>query len=178
MHISKSRSKGYKKAVWSINQKLQVVTTYLALGNMNETAIATGVPIGTCKLWKTMDWFKDFALKLQAEDVQQLDSNLRRIVDKSLRALEDRIDLGDAQFDQKTGKIRRVPIKAHVALKITSELLTKREKALKAPEKESLEKTIDDRLLRLSEEFARFASGKKEAPVIDVPMVEVVNVQA
>ena len=106
-----------------------------------------------------------------SSDLQQLDSNIQRIVGKSLKALEDRIDLGDCQYDQKTGKISRIPIKAHIALKITSELLTKKEKLYKAPVKEELEKTIDDRLLRLSQEFAAFATEQKKR-TIEAPLVE------
>ena len=55
-----SRDKRYKKSVWSQNQKLQAVSTYLMLGNMAETAIVTGIPLPTLKLWKQMDWFKEF----------------------------------------------------------------------------------------------------------------------
>jgi len=164
-----------KRANWTMNQKLQLVSTYLMLGNMNEAAMVTGIPVTTCKSWKTANWFNDAVLQLQTEDTQQLDSNLRRIIDKSLKAVEDRIDMGDAQYDQKTGKIKRIPIKAHVALKISSELLTKREKAKEAPVKEELEKTIDERLLRLSEEFAKFASTKQKT---ELPLVERVDVQA
>jgi len=83
------------------------------------------------------------------------------------------LDLGDAQFDQRTGEIIRIPVKAHVALKITTELMTKKEKLLSNPVKEEVERTIDDRLLKLSEEFARFANTR--ANVIDVQMVEVVQ---
>ena len=138
------------------------------LGSMPQVSLVTGIPLITLKQWKTKDWWKDFALQLKTEDVQQLDSNLRRVVDKALKTVEDRIDLGDAQFDQKTGKIVRIPIKAHVALKITTELLTKKEKLEANPIKEQVEKTIDERLSKLSEEFARFASSK----VIDVIPVE------
>jgi len=90
-----------------------------------------------------------------------MDSNLKRVVDKALKAVEDRIDYGDAVFDQKTGAIVKLPIKANVALKISTELLTKQEKINNAPVREELEKTIDQRLLKLSEEFARFAGMKK-----------------
>ena len=150
----------YKKSIWTQNQKLQAVSTYLMLGNLSETAIVTGIPLPTLKIWKTSEWFKDFALQLQTEDVQQMDSNLKLVIDKALNTVENRLDLGDAQYDQKTGEIIRVPVKAHVALKITTDLLTKQEKIREAPVKEEIEKTIDDRLLRLSEEFARFASMK------------------
>jgi phosphoribosylformylglycinamidine (FGAM) synthase PurS component len=144
------------------------------LGNLAETAVVTGVPLPTLKMWKTTDWFKEYALQLQSEDVQQMSSNLKKVVEKSLKAVEDRLDLGDAQFDQRTGAIVRVPVKAHVALKITTDLMTKQEKLLANPVKEQVEKTIDDRLLKLSEEFAKFASGKiaKSVP-IDVQVKEV-----
>ena len=173
MRRKTSTDSRYKKSQWTQNQKLQVVSTYLMLGSATETALVTGVPLPTIKLWKQSDWFKEYSLQLQAEDIQQMDSNLKRIVDKSLRAVEDRLDLGDAQFDQRTGEIIRIPIKAHVALKITSELMTKKEKLLSNPVKEEVERTIDDRLLKLSEEFARFANTR--ANVIDVQMVEVVQ---
>jgi hypothetical protein len=178
MHRGKSKLKNYKKAHWSQNQKLQAVSTYLMLGNMSQTAIVTGIPLQTLKIWKTTDWFKDYALQLQSEDIQQMDSNLKRVVDKALKAVEDRLDLGDAQFDQKTGKITRIPIKAHVALKITTELLTKQDKLKENPVKEEIEKTIDDRLLKLSEEFAKFANTNKktikdEANIVDVKVTEV-----
>ena len=163
MRRKSSTDRRYKKSVWSQNQKLQAVSTYLMLGNMAETAIVTGIPLPTLKIWKTADWFKEFSLQLQTEDVQQMDSNLKRVVDKALKAVEDRIDLGDAQFDQRTGDIVRVPIKAQVALKITSELMTKKDKLLSNPMKEEVERTIDDRLLKLSEEFAKFASANSKS---------------
>jgi len=146
------------------------------LGNMAETAIVTGIPIATLRLWKTTDWFKEYSLQLQSEDVQQMDANLKRIVGKALKATEDRLDLGDAQFDQKTGNIIRIPVKAHVALKISTELLTKQQKLYENPVREEVEKTIDDRLLKLSEEFAKFASNKvKNEKAVDVE-VKVINV--
>ena len=171
-----SHDRRYKKSVWSQNQRLQAVSTYLMLGNMAETAIVTGIPIATLRLWKTTDWFKEYSLQLQSEDVQQMDANLKRIIGKALKATEDRLDLGDALFDQKTGDIIRIPVKAHVALKISTELLTKQQKLYENPVREEVEKTIDDRLLKLSEEFAKFASNKvKNEKAVDVE-VKVINV--
>lgn len=175
MKRPKSRDRRYKKSIWTQNQKLQTVSTYLMLGNLVETAVVTGVPLPTLKLWKTTDWFKEYALQLQSEDVQQMSSNLKRVVEKSLKAVEDRLDLGDAQFDQRTGSIVRVPVKAHVALKISTELMAKQQKLLDNPVKEEIEKTIDDRLLKLSEEFARFAGPKMAKGIpVDVEVKEVV----
>jgi hypothetical protein len=100
-----------------------------------------------------------------------MDSNLKRVINKALKATEERLDVGDAQFDQKTGEIIRIPIKAHVALKITTDLMTKQQKLTDKPVEKELEKTIDDRLLKLSEEFARFANAKRntiEAEIIEI----------
>ena len=166
-----SKDRRYKRSVWTQNQKLEAVSTYLMFGNMAESAVVTGIPLQTLKVWKTTDWFKDYSLQLQTEDVQQMDSNLKRVIQKALKATEERIDMGDAQFDQKTGDIIRIPIKAHVALKITTELLTKQQKLNENPIKEEVEKTIDSRLLKLSEEFARFANTR--ANTIEIEAVDV-----
>jgi hypothetical protein len=171
MRRDKARDKRYTKAVWNQSQKLQAVSTWLMLGNMAEVAVVTGIPLPTLKAWKTADWYKDACLQLQQEDLQQTSAKLKRIVEKSLKAVEDRLDLGDAQYDQRTGAIIRIPVKAQVALKISTELMAKREHIEGNPQKEEVEKTIDDRLLRLSEEFSKFAMLK--AKVIDVETVEV-----
>lgn len=171
MRRKTSHDRRYKKSVWSQNQRLQAVSTYLMLGNMAETAVVTGIPLPTLKTWKTTDWFKEYALQLQSEDIQQMDSNLKRVINKALKATEERLDMGDAQFDQKTGEIIRIPVKAHVALKITTDLMTKQQKLNDKPVEKELEKTIDDRLLKLSEEFARFANAKRntiEAKIIEI----------
>ena len=170
MRRPKAHDRRYKKAHWTQNQKLQAVSTYLMLGNMAETAVVTGIPLPTLKMWKVTDWFKEYALQLQAEDVQQMSSTMKKVIDKSLKAVEDRLDLGDAQFDQRTGSIVRVPVKAHVALKITTDLMARQDKLSANPVKEQIESTIDDRLLKLSEEFARFA-GPKMAKGVPVDVV-------
>ena len=151
---------GAKQGKWSMNQKMQAVMTYLMLGNMHEASIICGIPYETFKCWKHTDWFKELLVTVRESDVQQMDSNMQRIVGKALKATEDRIDQGEFQYDPKTGRIIRVPIKANVALRITTELLARQDKIRAAPEKKELEKTIDARLAKLSEEFARFASTK------------------
>jgi uncharacterized protein (DUF4415 family) len=158
--LTRVKPKRKKFPAWPHNKKLETISTYLVLGSMTQTALVVGVPYPTIEIWRRTDWWKEYALKLKNEDIQQLDSNLKRIVNKSLKVLEDRIDKGDAQFDQKTGEIVRVPIKAHVALKISSELLEQKRKLDSAPIREDIEKTVDARLLKLAEEFSRFSSMK------------------
>ena len=174
MKRPKSKDRRYKTQHWTQNQKLQAVSTWLMLGNMAETAIVTSIPIQTLKVWKTSDWWKEACLQLQQEDLQHTTAKLKKIVNKALLAVEDRLDLGDAMYDQKTGAIVRIPVKAHVALKISTELLTKQQHLTDRPVQQEVEKTIDDRLLKLSEEFAKFASKKlsNEVPIdVEVKVV-------
>ena len=177
MKRKKSKYYQYKKANWDGNQKLQAVATYVMLGNLSETALVTGIPRDTLKTWKSSDWWKELQVQIRDEDVQQLDSNLQRVISKALVSLEDRLDHGDYQFDPKTGKVMRIPIKAQIALKATTELLTKQEKLRDTPAKLEVEKTIDARLMKLAEEFARFSSARtidvtsNNTPKITFPVV-------
>ena len=159
MKRGKSKRTG-GKAIWSQNQKLEAVCTYVMLGNMAEACRVTGIPLQTMKCWKHTDWFKDLMVQVRQEDVQQLDANLQRVITKALKATEDRLDAGDYQYDPKTGKVIRIPLKAHTALKITTELLTKQDKIRDKPQQAEVEKTIDARLAKLSEEFSKFASSR------------------
>ena len=160
-----SRLSQSKLAQWGSDQKLQACACYVMLGNIREVALATDIPFATLMLWKQQDWWKELILQIRDEDVQKLDSNLQRIVTKSLKVVEDRLDKGDFQYDPKTGKVMRIPIKANIALRVTTELLTKQEKLRLDPIKMEVEKTIDARLAKLAEEFSRFSRSKDVTPI-------------
>ena len=160
MYRKASRDPRYSKSVWSENQKLQAVATYVLLGSMSQTAIATGIPLVTIKSWRNAQWFKDTLLQIRDEDLDKLDANLQRVIDKALLATEDRLDAGDWQYDPKTGKPIRIPVKAQIALRITNDLLNQQTKIREKPDKVEVEKTIDARLSKLSEEFIRFSKSK------------------
>ena len=154
-----SKVKGYDLAQWGGDQKLQAAASYIMLGNLKEVSDITGIPYITLKVWKTTDWWKDLILEIRDEDISQLDAKLQKIVSKALVAVEDRLDKGDYQYDPKTGKPVRIPVKAHIALKVTTDLLARQEKIRSAPQRAEVEKTIDARLSKLADEFARFAKG-------------------
>lgn len=161
---------------WTEQQKLQAAVTYVMLGNLTETSLATEIPRYTLKEWKLKDWWKDLIVQIRDEDIQQLDSNLQRVIGKALKATEDRLDSGEYQYDPKTGKVIRIPIKATVALKITTELLTKQEHIRDKPEKMEVEKTIDARLSKLASEFVKFSAAKTiNSTATVVPPADVIS---
>jgi hypothetical protein len=169
MKRAKSKDSRAVRAWWTEKQKMKFVRIFLTYGNLAIAAKESGIPMDTCRAWSYKDWFKEAVAALQSEDLVQRDANISRIVEKSLLAVEDRIENGDAQFNQATGEITRIPVKAHVALKISTELMNRQDKELSAPMKKEVEKTIDDRLAMLSQEFARFANMKVIDEVIGVP---------
>lgn len=163
MRRRKSKYHHRKVAVWGEDQKLQAVASYVMLGTLRETALATDIPYDTLRNWHLQPWWKELQLQIREEDVQKLDSNLQKVIGKALKGLEDRLDHGDYQYDPKTGKLLRIPIKAQIALRVTSDLLVRQEKLREASvrgQKKELEKTIEDRLLKLAEEFRAFAKAK------------------
>ena len=158
---------------WSREQKLNAVSIYLSIGNMSQVSEITKIPLHTLNSWKASDWFKSAYAEFRDQGTLVMSAKMKKIIEKSMLAIEDRLDLGDAQYNQKTGEMARVPVKAQVALRITKDLL-EQQKALETSSSDTkeLEKTIDERLLKLSLEFAQFAKDKnkklKDESAIDV----------
>jgi len=149
---------------WDKRKQLEAVTTYLATGNMAETSRLINVPKGTLDKWKTSDWWKDLIEEIQSGEGQKQDNKMSKVIDKALDTLMERIDDGDFQYDQRTGRLVKVPLKARDLERVTSGLFDKRQLIRKKPTNIK----VDDlnqagRLLKLAEQFARFA-GKKVDP--------------
>ena len=170
--MSRRRNKKPGSAAhWSDNQRVGAVTTYLASGNLSLTSVATEIPLATLNRWKVAPWWKELTETIRSEENLVLDSKLAKIVDKSVGQLMDRIEHGDYQFDQKTGAIVRVPIKARDASKITTDMIDRRQllQARQVEKKEGPTK-IEERLLKLAESFAAFGKArvvKHEPEVIE-----------
>lgn len=154
--------------MWSDSQRIGAVTTYLACGSMTTTSVATDIPIATLKRWRLTPWWKQMVEDIRQEESLHLDAKLAKVVNKSVEQLMDRVESGDFQYDQKTGKMVRVPIKARDAAKITTDMIDRR-KLLQDSHTEKTEgtKRIEDKLLKLADEFTRFARAKvvKEEPL-------------
>lgn len=156
---------------WSDNQRIGAVTTYLASGNLSLTSVATNIPLATLNRWKISPWWKTLVEDIRAEENLHLDAKLAKVVDKSVEQLLDRVESGDFQYDQKTGHMVRVPIKARDAAKITTDMIDRRQLLQgKQVEKADSTKKIEERLLKLADSFASFAKAKViQGEIIDVP---------
>jgi hypothetical protein len=152
-------------AHWSDSQRIQLVTTWLATGNLALAAATLQIPEVTARKWKASPWFKQMVEDIRSEENLALDGKLAKVVSKSVDALLDRVENGDFQFDQREGKLVRKPISARDASSITSDMIDRREllQGKKVEQKDDSRK-MEDRLLKLAESFARFAKSKDITP--------------
>lgn len=155
---------------WSDSQKIEAVTTYLALGNLVLTSNVLKIPEMTLRGWKQTEWWRELEAELKVQDELQLSARLKRIVESTLEVTEDRIKNGDFVYDNKTGSLLRKPVNMRDAHKVTMDMIEKREQLLgKQPVSVAMEQ-IDERLKKLAEKFEQIAAKKNTIEVTDVIM--------
>lgn len=175
MKLGNLTRKHVKHTVWPKEKKLQCVTQYLALGNMRLVAASTGVGYEVLRQWKIQPWWKEYEKEIRATENIGMDSDLTKIVKRSLEAVSDRLENGEVIYDQKTGGMIRKPVSMKDAAKVSVDLLTKREllrgNATARTESQSL--PMSDQLKLLADSFARMATGQPQREVIDIEAVEI-----
>lgn len=168
---------GVNNMHWSDSQKLEAVTTYLALGNLVLTSSVLKIPEFTLRAWKQKDWWKEIEGELAVQDDIQLSSRLKRIIDTTLSAAEDRIQNGDWIYNNKEGCLMRKPVNLKDVHKVTMDLVDKREHLSNKQTPQVSMEALDDRLVKLAEKFAEIAKNnvKPTIEVTDVIIVENVD---
>jgi hypothetical protein len=170
VYVKEKKTLPHEPGHWNKKKQLEVVTTYLATGNLAETSRLCNVPLITIKKWKyESTWWPELVTEIQSGDGQKQDNKMSKVIDKALDMLITRIEEGDYQYDQKTGRLVKIPLKARDLERVTSGLFDKRQLIRKQPTNIKQDPTNQaDRLLKLAEQFAKFA-GEKVAPekVID-----------
>jgi len=152
---------------WSDKQKLEAVQSYLMLGNLALTSRILSIPEITLRVWKRSDWWATAVAEMKAQENMQMSVRLKKIVDASLGAVEDRLVNGDWIYDQKTGEMRRKPVDIRAAHKVAVDLMDKQEIVEKASTEAAVEKHDEDRLLKLAEKFADMVKMKSSPQVLE-----------
>lgn len=164
---------------WSDQQRTEAVKSYLLLGNLALTGRVLGIPEITLRQWKATSWWKDVTEEIKSQEKIELNSRLKKIVDASLTAVEDRLINGDYQYDQKTGEIVRKPVTLKDAHRVAVDMQNRQdviEKTMKDDVKS--DEAVENKLLSLAEKFAEMATKKMgkiqdEQRTVDVVDVEV-----
>lgn len=159
---------GLSDGWWDEKTKMQVLTAYLATGNLRIASSMYNVPYKTCEGWKTTPWWKERVAEIHEEDNIKLDAKLTKVMEKTLAQLEDRVENGDYYIDRRTGKQKRLPANLRDIHRVASDLIDKQKmiRHEKTNQVEELE-TTNARMAKLAEYFAEIALGKvkQEKPV-------------
>lgn len=153
---------------WSDKQKTEAVTSWLLLGNLAMTSRLLSIPEITLRVWKTTEWWKTLVEEIKTQENIQMSGRLKKIVDASLTAVEDRLVNGDWVYDNKTGQMMRKQVAMKDAHKVSTDLMDRQLALEKAIKPVSVEEQNDDKLLKLAEKFAAFVTQKidhKEPPL-------------
>jgi len=169
---TKRRAVGATNKFWSDNQKIEAVALYLTLGNVALVSATLKIPDQTLRNWRAQAWWNEVANELRVQDNIQFSASAKRIIDKSMEALADRLEHGDWIYDQKTGKLRRKPVSMRDAYQVAHGMIEKKILLDKAEQVVENPASLEEKLNKLMERFTELAEGKKPVEVTDVVYVE------
>ena len=162
VYVKNNKTKAGELGHWKDTKKLEVVATWLATGNLAETARITMVPVRTIEKWRVSDWWKQQVNNIQSEEDQKLDAKSSKVIERALDHLMDRIENGEFIYDQKTGQVIRTPAKLRDLNTAFNTLLDKRQLLRNKPTKIVEQQQTATQLQTLAEQFAKFV--KNTAP--------------
>ena len=171
VYVKSNKRTTHDSGHWNERKRIEAVTTYLSTGNRLETSRLTGVPVKTLDTWKYKDWWKEMEKTIRSEEEQQLDAKLTKIIDKTLEKLVDSIENGEHIYDQRTGKIKRMPAKMRDLNNAFNTILDKRQLIRKQPTKIIEQTSTATQLQQLADSFAKFVQKK----VDELPEVEYIE---
>lgn len=164
-----------EKTWWSDSQKLEAAKTYLAVGNVAVTARMLKIPDDTMRRWRKTQWWADLVGELKLQDDMMLSARLKKIIEKSFEAVEDRLENGDWVYDQKTGSLRRKHVSMRDAHKVAIDLVDKREILLGRQTPTISEQQVEDKLATLADKFASMVNKKISPPnqIVEAEIIEI-----
>lgn len=171
-NVSTLPKKHKHHTAWNDSDKRRALAVYKSLGSMVKTTEVTGIPDQTLRYWMQQEWWREGMLALKHEDSTQLEEAATSIAKQAQEVVKERLTNGDFVLT-KDGTLTRKPVSARDASVINAINIDKR----KILHEESLtDKHIHDaseRLLKLVEQFARFASAKEiKASVMDAEVIQ------
>lgn len=165
VYIKNRKTKAGQLGHWPEKKRIEAVTTFLTCGKLSLTSAMTGVPVETLRVWKRSEWWKKYSDEMQYEETLELDKKLTKVMDKALDQVMDRLDNGEYIYDPRTGKVKRVPAKLRDIGKLANDMVDKKQLIKKQERQKNNEQQIQvtaDHLLKLAQEFSKFANAGKE----------------
>lgn len=164
VYVKAKKTKPHQGGHWSEKKKYEAVCLFNAGMSLTQISLELNVPRETIKKWRVATWWEDITKDLRSEETQKLDAKLTKVLDKSLESILDRLEDGEFIYDQKTGKLKRTPVKMRDATVAFNTIMDKRQLIRKEPTKITEQSNTATQLASLAEQFAAFVSGK---PVVE-----------
>jgi hypothetical protein len=166
---------------WSDKQKLEAVSSWLALGNLALVSRLLGIPEITIRVWKTSEWWAKAVEELKLQEKIELSARMKKLIEASHIIVAQRLETGDPILNQKTGEIVYKPVSLKDAHKVATDLIDRQKEVEKATRDDGpSEARNDDKLERLAEKFAEMATKSIERSfnkqrTVDAETVEVID---
>lgn len=154
------------KSQHSDKKKLEAVQLYLMLGSILKVSQQLNIPEQTLWYWKRSEWWHKLETTIREEEAIVLSSKMKRLVDKSLEHITDRLDKGDWIYDQKTGQLKRKPVTLRDVHNVAKDLIDRTQKLEQQGNFTVTQENIAEKLEKLAQSFEEFATKKK--PVVEV----------
>lgn len=162
VYVKAKKTQPHQGGHWSEKKKYECVCLWASGVTMREVSVQMNVPYDTLARWRASTWWNDIVKDLQSEDKQITDAKLTKILDKTLDTIMDRLENGEFIYDQKTGKVKRTPVKIRDATVAMNTVMDKRQLIRKEPTKIVENGNTAQQLQNLADQFAAFVTGQKK----------------
>lgn len=163
-----------KEASHSWEKRMDVVATYMLLGNLRVVSEKHDIPYSTLIDWKKSDWWPEMVEQIRRQKKSKTASSITDLVENSLDVLKDRLENGDWVLNQKTGEMVRKAVPAKDALAIANHLIQRQLQIEEVVEKtQQTQDTVQETLVLLAKEFQKWNRNEKTKEAIDVDFKEI-----
>lgn len=157
----RGRPKVYRNPEYfDLETKTNAAALYCVYGDTKEVAKIAQIDEKFIKLWKQEPWWFEIQKQVFIEQNEKLAAQLSTTLNKTIDAINDRLENGDYTYNPKTGNVTRKPMEAKVVASIFDSLSHQRRITRGEPTNIQAKVGTEDRLKRLEEAFIKFAEQK------------------
>ena len=161
---------------WSWEQKVEVATLFMQLGNMRLVCEKTDVPYQTILDWRKTEWWPELIDEIKQIKRSKTGTKLAEIIEQSIAVVQDRLENGDFVLNNKTGEINRRPVSLRDAAVVTNNLITRQIQMEELAEKlVNRKESVKETLAVLAREFAKMNKLQEKAKAETIEFKESSN---
>ena len=165
----------YTEGKYSAKEKLYAMCAWLVFGNNSKASQHSGIPAGTISGFKKQEWWNTILDEIRKDKQGELDIALTGVIHKAADVMADRLENGDMKpLKNKDGEFQYVshPVTARDAAQVAA-LMSDRRALMRGDPTSRIERSTQDTLNDLSEQFKKFAKAKQvDGEVVDVKKEE------